>query len=122
MTQEEADKIVQDALRRYAGERAEMNARFAEDLRMNEMARQMLFSAIADTFNAKGSSLPGRGFFLRDFLACATPAEALAAISAKVFTGGKGKASHGGHGGHGSHGASEANKAAEAAKAAAEKA
>ena len=114
MTEPEAEKLVADTVRRYAGEGVRMDARFAEDLRMGEMTRQMLFAHLAESFNARGVSLPGRGFYLRDFMACKSPAEVESTIRSRILTSPKAKGGHGA--GHGSAAAAETQKAEEPKK------
>jgi hypothetical protein len=86
MTETEVEKVVLDTLRKYTRDEAvSLEARFAEDLRLSDAARQMLFAQLAQAFDARGVSLPGHGFWQRDFLGCTTPAAAQAAIRAKIF-------------------------------------
>jgi hypothetical protein len=97
MTEAEVEKVVLDSVRKYTrDETAALEARFAEDLRMSDVARQMLFASLAQAFNARGVSLPSYGFWQKDFLACPTPAAAEAAIRAKVFTRSTGSKTKGG--------------------------
>jgi hypothetical protein len=86
MTQADVEPVVLDAVRRYtADESAGPRSRFQQDLRLSDAGRQMLFASLAQTFLARGVSLASHGFLLRDFLACATPADVREAVVARVF-------------------------------------
>jgi hypothetical protein len=86
MTEAEVEPLVLDAVRRYSGNDAvTAQSRFQQDLRMSDAGRQMLFASLAQTFTARGVSLASNGFLMRDFLACATPADVREAVVAKVF-------------------------------------
>ena len=52
---------------------------------MSELGRQSLFAYLVEAFNAKGVSLPSRGFFLSAFMPCTSPADVQSAISSRVF-------------------------------------
>jgi hypothetical protein len=93
MTDSEVDQLVLDVVRKYTtNESAAAGSRFEQDLRLTEAARGMLFASLAQAFSARGVSLPGRLFYLSDFLTCPTPAAAADAIRAKVFGVGSPKA------------------------------
>src|SRR5688572_12722557 len=86
MTEEESDKLVLDTMSRYAGGGAgRPEARFVEDLRLSDMARQGIFAHLAESFSARGVSLPSRGFYLKDFLACTSPGDVQSTIRSRVF-------------------------------------
>ena len=86
MTEGEVEPVLLDAVRRHTGNDAvTAQSRFQQDLRLSDAGRQMLFASLAQTFTARGVSLASHGFLMRDFLACATPAEAREAIVGKVF-------------------------------------
>ena len=86
MTSSEVETLVLDAVKRHTlSEKVGGKTRFAEDLHLSETSRQMLFASMVESFNAKGVSLPSRGFFLSHFLTCRTPGDVQTALSAKVF-------------------------------------
>ena len=85
MTEPEVEKVVLDTVRRYTlNDSAGVDSRFEQDLRMSEVGRQMLFASMAQAFSARGTSLASNGFFLRDFLACPTPAAVRDVIRQKL--------------------------------------
>ena len=86
MTSSEVENLVLDAVKRHTlNEKVGGKTRFAEDLHLSATSRQMLFASMVESFNAKGVSLPSRGFFLSHFLTCQTPGDVQSALSAKVF-------------------------------------
>jgi hypothetical protein len=86
MTESEVEQVVLDVVRRYTqNESATVNSRFAEDLHLSDVGRQMLFASVAQAFVARGLSLPSQKFYLADFLACPTPAHVRDAIRVKAF-------------------------------------
>ena len=123
MSESDNDTLIMDMIRRRIGKDSiTERTRFAEDLHLNENGKRMLFAFIAEAFAARGNNLPARGFYLSNFMACATPGQVQEAIRGAL---GK-KSSHGAAkgGGHGSahgagHGAGKADHAKEPAKAAA---
>jgi hypothetical protein len=79
------ETIVLQTVRQQTGkESATLKSRFAEDLGLSENGRKTLFAYMVETFTAKGTNLPARGFYLSDFLVCKTPGEALDAIKATL--------------------------------------
>ena len=86
MTESEVEQVVLDIVRRYTqNESATVQSRFAQDLHLSDVGRQMLFGSLAQAFLARGVSLPSQRFYLSDFLACSTPAAARDAIRVKAF-------------------------------------
>ena len=86
MTEAEVEQVVVEVVRQYTQNAAAgASSRFEEDLRLAEVARQMLFASVASAFAARGVSLPSRGFMLSQFLACPTPGAVRDAIRERVF-------------------------------------
>ena len=79
------ETIVLQTVRQQTGkESATLKSRFAEDLGLSENGRKTLFAYMVETFTARGTNLPARGFYLSDFLVCKTPGEVLDAIKASL--------------------------------------
>ena len=95
MTESEVETVVLSTVRRFASDDGIVaKARFKEDLHMSELGRQSLFAYLVEAFNAKGVSLPSRGFFLSAFMPCTSPADVQSAIS-RLFDKPKGAAGAG---------------------------
>ena len=102
MTQEEVETVVLETVRRYSPNgKASEETRIEKDLRLTELARQRLFASLVEAFNARGTNLPSRGYFLSNFNACPTVADVQSAICAALFA----KSAPKGKGGHGAHAA-----------------
>jgi hypothetical protein len=97
MTESEVEQVVLNSVRKYTlNQSVTMESQFDADLKLTTPARQMLFAFVAEAFNARGVSLPSHGFYLSDFLACATPGAVRDVIVGKMFGGrAKAKAAHG---------------------------
>ena len=75
------ETVVLDIVRKKTAQpSAGPRSRFVEDLGLSENGRNALFAFLVEAFTARGLNLPSRGFFLTNFLACATPAEVHSAI------------------------------------------
>jgi hypothetical protein len=100
MTQEEVETLVLETVRRYSPNgKASEDTRIEKDLRLTELARQRLFASLVEAFNARGTNLPSRGYYLSNFNACPTVADVQSAINAALFTKSapKGKGAHAAH-------------------------
>jgi hypothetical protein len=86
MTEAEVEQVVLDVVRRYTqNDSVAASSRFESDLRQGELSRQRLFALLAESFTARGVSLPAHGFMLSDFLNCPTPAAVRDTIRSRVF-------------------------------------
>jgi len=98
MTESEVEQVVLNSVRKYTlNQSVTMESQFDADMNLTAPAKQMLFAFVAEAFNARGVSLPSHGFYLSDFVACATPGAVRDAVIGKMFGGraSKAKAGHG---------------------------
>jgi hypothetical protein len=85
MAEVDLEPVVLDVIRKQTGQpSAGPRSRFAEDLGLSANGRNALFAFLVEAFSARGLNLPSRGFYLTDFLECATPADVLGAIRATL--------------------------------------
>ena len=81
MGQSDNEAIVMETIRRHTGNKAVgESTRFAEDLRLSESSRRVMFSYMMETFTARGVNLPARGCYVSTFMPCNTAGEILGIV------------------------------------------